>query len=59
MPIEDASVVWDEKLSPYVPVARLVVGAQASWSDIKAEASDKRLAFNPWHGVARTGRWAA
>ena len=52
MPIEDASVVWDEKLSPYVPVARIVMGAQASWSDAKAEASDKRLAFNPWHGVA-------
>jgi hypothetical protein len=52
MPIEDASVAWDEKLSPYVPVARLVVGAQASWSDAKAQANDQRLAFNPWHGVA-------
>jgi hypothetical protein len=52
MPVEDASVVWDEALSPYVPVARIVAGAQASWSELKAEASDKRLAFNPWHGVA-------
>ena len=52
MPIEDASVVWDEKLSPYVPVARIVVGAQASWSDAKARGIDEGLAFNPWHGVA-------
>ena len=52
MPVEDASVVWDETLSPYVPVARLVAGAQASWSEAKAQASDQRLAFSPWHGVA-------
>ena len=52
MPIEDASVVWDEKLSPYVPVARLVAGAQASWSDARARSMDEGLAFSPWHGLA-------
>jgi hypothetical protein len=52
MPVEDASVVWDETLAPYVPVARIVAGAQASWSDARARASDERLAFSPWHGVA-------
>ena len=52
MPIEDASVVWDEQLSPYVPVARLVVGAQAAWSDDKARTIDEGLSFSPWHGVA-------
>jgi hypothetical protein len=52
MPIEDASVVWDEKLSPYVPVARIVMGAQASWSDTRAKSIDEGLAFSPWHGVA-------
>jgi hypothetical protein len=52
MPIEDASVVWDEKLSPYVPVARIVMGAQASWSDARARSIDAGLAFNPWHGIA-------
>jgi len=52
MPIEDASVVWDEKLSPYVPVARIVMGAQASWSDARARSIDEGLAFSPWHGVA-------
>jgi hypothetical protein len=52
MPIEDASVVWDEKLSPYVSVARIVMGAQASWSDARARSIDEGLAFSPWHGVA-------
>jgi len=52
MPIEDASVVWDEAQSPYRPVARLVLGAQASWSDARASSIDEGLAFNPWHGVA-------
>ena len=52
MPVEDASVVWDEQASPYRPVARIVMGAQASWSDARASAIDEGLAFNPWHGVA-------
>ena len=51
MPVEDASVVWDESLSPYQPVARLVVGAQASWSDARAQSIDAGLAFSPWHGI--------
>ena len=52
MPVEDASVVWDESLSPYRPVARLVMGAQASWSDARRQSIDEGLAFSPWHGVA-------
>ncbi len=52
MPVEDASVVWDEALSPYRPVARLVAGAQASWSDARARSIDEGLAFSPWHGIA-------
>ncbi|MEP6505168.1 MAG: catalase family protein [Betaproteobacteria bacterium] len=52
MPVEDASVVWDEALSPFVPVARIVAGAQASWSDARVRGIDEGLAFSPWHGVA-------
>lgn len=52
MPVEDASVVWDEALSPYRPVARLVMGAQAAWSDARAQSIDEGLSFSPWHGVA-------
>ena len=52
MPVEDASVVWGEALSPYRPVARIVMGAQASWSDARARSVDAGLAFSPWHGLA-------
>ncbi len=52
MPIEDASVAWDETASPFVPVARIVLGAQASWSDARARSIDEGLAFSPWHGLA-------
>jgi hypothetical protein len=52
MPIEDASIAWDEALSPYTAVARIVVGAQASWSDARVHSIDEGLAFSPWHGVA-------
>ncbi len=51
MPIEDASVVWPEEISPYLPVGRLVVGAQSSWS-ADAEATEDSLAFAPWHALA-------
>ena len=52
MPIEDATVVWPEDKSPYVPVARLSVKAQDSWSAETVAALDDGLAFSPWHGLA-------
>jgi hypothetical protein len=51
MPIEDLSVEWDTALSPFVPVARLVVQAQSSW-DERAEQLEKEIAFAPWHALA-------
>ncbi len=52
MPIEDASVIWPETESPYLPVARLTVEAQDSWSQEGVQAIDEGLAFSPWHGLA-------
>ena len=52
MPIEDASVVWPEDESPYVPVARIRVEPQEAWSEAKHAAVDDRMAFSPWHGIA-------
>lgn len=52
MPIEDASIVWPEEESPYVPVARLVVEPQPSWDPVSVAAIDEGLAFSPWHGLA-------
>lgn len=51
-PIEDASVVWDEKETPFVPVARISAAAQPTFSALTNDASDHQLAFSPWHGLA-------
>lgn len=51
MPIEDASVAWPEEISPYLPVGRLRVEAQASWSSA-SESEEDSLAFSPWHALA-------
>lgn len=52
MPIEDASVVWPEDVSPYVTVAMLTVEPQTAWSEERAKMGDDQLAFTVWHGLA-------
>lgn len=52
MPVEDASAVWPEALSPYVTVARIEVGPQPAWSAENVKAIDDGMAFSPWHGLA-------
>ena len=52
MPIEDASVVWPQDLSPYVTVARITAGPQDAWNDERAKAIDDGMLFTPWHGLA-------
>ncbi|MBE7247654.1 MAG: catalase family protein, partial [Actinomycetospora chiangmaiensis] len=51
MPVEDASTPWSEEDSPYLPVARITVAPQESWSDEKVRLLDDGLAFSPWHGI--------
>jgi hypothetical protein len=51
MPVEDASVVWPETLSPYIPVARLVAPKQPGWSERRSQVLDDGTSFSPWHGV--------
>ena len=48
MPIEDATAVWPENVSPYQPVARIVIPAQDAYSAGKAEYVEK-LSFSPAH----------
>jgi len=48
MPVEDATVKWPERLSPYVPVARLRLPAQRFDSDTQLAFADA-LRYNPWH----------
>ncbi len=51
MPVEDPTVLWDEKLSPYRAVATLTVAPQVAWTNGSSEAQEDRLSFNPWHGL--------
>ena len=51
MPIEDASVLWPEELSPHQAVARISVPQQDSWTQARADVVDDRTSFSPWHGI--------
>ncbi len=48
MPIEDSSVRWPEKLSPFIPVATVHIPKQRFESEALIEFT-KRLKMNPWH----------
>jgi hypothetical protein len=48
MPIENAAVLWPERLSPRVPVARVHIPRQKFDSPAQFDFG-KRLSWNPWH----------
>jgi hypothetical protein len=48
MPIEDSSVRWPEKLSPFIPVATVHIPKQHFESEALIEFT-KCLKMNPWH----------
>ncbi len=50
MPIEDASVEWSDRESPYRPVARIRIPRQVV--DAGEAAACERLSFNPWSTTA-------
>jgi hypothetical protein len=52
MPVEDASVEWDERLSPPLTLARITVEPQNAYSNARRLWVDEQLSFNPWHGLA-------
>ena len=52
MPVEDASVEWDEHLSPALTVARVTAPPQNAYSDARRVWVDEHLSFNPWHSLA-------
>ncbi|GAC1394230.1 MAG: catalase family protein [Ktedonobacteraceae bacterium] len=51
MPIENASVEWPEKLSPFIPVARLRLPVQKFTSQNQLDFAEN-LSYNPWHCIA-------
>ncbi|NOR18934.1 MAG: catalase, partial [Xanthomonadales bacterium] len=50
MPIEDATVEWDETLSPFRKVARIHIPPQSFESPEQMEFCEN-LAFNPWQSL--------
>ena len=51
MPIEDASIAWPERLSPFLPVATIRIPSQ-TFDTAERTLFDRELAFNPWHTIA-------
>ncbi len=49
MPVEDGSVQWSEKESPYIPVAKLTIEPQDVFSPARRVYGDDVLSFNPFH----------
>jgi hypothetical protein len=50
MPIEDASVIWDENESPFQTVATITIENQ-KFDDPDSLASCERISFNPWQSL--------
>jgi hypothetical protein len=50
MPIEDPSIQWDERDSPYVPVATLRIPSQEFSTDLQNRFCEQ-LQFSPWHAL--------
>jgi len=51
MPIENAAVLWPERLSPRVSVATIRIPRQTFNSPAQINF-EKRLSYNPWHCIA-------
>jgi catalase len=50
MPIEDASVIWDEDKSPFQSVATIILDKQP-FDTSEALAQCERMSFNPWQSL--------
>ena len=51
MPIENAGVLWPERLSPRVSAATLRIPRQKFDSPAQMDFA-RRLSYNPWHSIA-------
>lgn len=51
MPIDDPKQQWDEAVSPYLPVAKLIALPQLAWSLARSIAIDDEMGFSPWRGI--------
>jgi hypothetical protein len=51
MPIEDASIEWPERISQFVPVAKITIPRQR-FDSVEQLAFAQVLSYNPWHTTA-------
>ena len=51
MPIEDASIIWDEEVSPFQTVATIKIENQ-DFDNPESLANCERSSFNPWQSLA-------
>jgi Catalase len=51
MPIEDARACWDERASPFVPVATLRISVQ-NFDTPERNTQGENMRFSPWHCLA-------
>jgi hypothetical protein len=50
MPIEDSTILWDERLSPFRKVATIRIPRQ-NFNTAARDAIAENLAFTPWHSL--------
>jgi len=50
MPVEDATVLWDEAVSPFVPVASIVIPKQR-FESVAQQMFCENLSYTPWHAL--------
>nr|WP_238930465.1 catalase family protein [Vibrio sp. S9_S30] len=53
MPIDDATVIWSEKVSPFIPIATIYIPPQLINSPDQSEFCEN-VSMNPWRAV---GEW--
>ena len=50
MPVENALISWNQKDSPFLPIARIDIPSQTFTSPNQKEFCEN-ISFNPWHGL--------
>ena len=50
MPVEEAEVVWDENVSPFIKVATITIPRQ-NFDNEERDKLAESLSFNPWHSL--------
>ncbi len=50
MPVEDPAVEWDENISPFYPVAELIIPKQ-EFANVAMDSLCENVSYTPWHSI--------